>query len=209
MQLASRADWRQRFVRGFAALVGGVALSVLTGCATHYVDGATKGVQASAFKRPAAPAPVQFLYEFETKGVANAQATDYTRKMVQDQVSSSGLFSSIESKPVAGGALLSVKLNNVPMQDDAFSKGFVTGLTFGLAGSQVSDGYICTVSYTAPGQQQPIVKTARHVIHTTIGAAKSPGDAKEVKDIGEAVTMMTNQVLSTALNDLSQDPSFR
>ena len=114
----------------------------------------------------------------------------------------------MKETPVPDGALLSVVLNNVPMSDDAFSKGFVTGLTFGLAGSQVSDGYICTMKYLPAPQAAPITKTARHAIHTVIGAKEGPANGTKMESIEMAVKTMTRQIVSTALNDLSHDPAF-
>lgn len=184
------------------------AAVVLTGCASHYVDGATREINASEYRKPATPKPVQVAFEFQTKGVANAQATKVLQPKVIEKVKASGLFASVEEKPVQGGALLSVKLNNVPLTDDIFQKGFVTGLTFGLAGSQASDGYICTVSYMGEGQSSPIVKTARHAIHTTMGATAQPGNARKAASIEEAVFSMVSQIMSNALNDLSKDPAF-
>ncbi|MDM0025797.1 hypothetical protein [Variovorax saccharolyticus] len=180
----------------------------LTGCATHYVDGSTKEVSAEQFRKPDAPQEVQVVFEFQTKGVPNAAATQQLKTQVLQKVKDSGLFTAVSEQPVPQGAMLSLKLNNVVLTDDAFSKGFATGLTFGLAGSQVSDGYICTVSYLGNGQAAPITKSARHAIHTTLGAAKVPGNAEKAATIQEAVTKMTSQVVSTALNDLSQDPAF-
>jgi hypothetical protein len=192
-----------------ASRVAGVAMALaLAGCASHYVDGATKEINASQFRKPATLQPVQVVFEFQTKGVANASATQHLKAQVLQKVKDSGLFSVADEKPVPGGNLLSVKLNNVVLTDDVFSKGFATGLTFGLAGSQVSDGYICTVSYFGDGRTTPITKTARHAIHTTLGAAKTPGNAEKAATIQEAVTKMTSQIVSTALNDLSQDPDF-
>ncbi|MBB3175843.1 hypothetical protein [Variovorax sp. Sphag1AA] len=201
------------FIRGVSALrrvslvaFAGVTIA-LTGCATHYVDGATREVAASEYHKPAAAQPVQVFFEFQTKGVANTAATSLLKAQVVQKVKDSGLFSTVEETPVKGGGLLSVKLNNVPIGDDAFSKGFVTGLTFGLAGSQVSDGYVCTVTYMVDGHT-PITKSARHAIHTTIGAAPTPGAARKANSVNDAVTQMTSQVLSTALNDLSHDSAF-
>lgn len=195
----------RRAARVFA-LMGAAAL---TGCATHYVDGSTKEVNAAQFRKPAQAKPVQLVFEFQTKGVANAQATEFLKAQVTEQVQGSGLFSQVDGKPVAGGALLSVTLNNVPLTDDAFSKGFAAGLTFGLAGSQVSDGYVCTVRYLGNGQAEALTKTARHAIHTTVGASKTPDNAVKVDNIEAGVRMMTRQVVSTALNDLSQDAAFK
>lgn len=181
----------------------------LGGCASAYLDGNTKEIPATQFQKPASPAPVQVLFDFQTKGVANAQATAMLRDRVVAQVKSSGLFSEVGSNAVPSGAVLSITLNNVPLTDNAFSKGFVTGLTFGLAGSQVSDGYVCTASYRASGDAAPIVKQARHAIHTTVGAAATPGNATKMPDHKEAAFQMTTQVVSNVLNDLSQDASFK
>ena len=111
---------------------------MLSGCASFYVDGSTQEVSASKFNKPAQAKPVQVLFEFQTKGVTNARATEQLKAQVIEQVKTSGLFSQVSDSPLSSGALLSVTLNNVPLTDDAFSKGFMTGLTFGLAGSTVS-----------------------------------------------------------------------
>lgn len=195
--------------RGFAVLALTAALSLLGGCASYYVDGNTRDVAVSQYKAPAAKRPVQLLFEFQTKGVANARATELLKPKIRAQVESSGLFAGVSDTPAADSALLSVTLNNVPLSDDAFSKGFMTGLTFGLAGSQVSDGYICTARYTGSAGASPVTHQARHAIHTTMGATSSPGNAVKADNIDSAVATMTRQILSNVLNDLSQDPAFQ
>lgn len=198
-------EWARRAALGsFLA-----ATALLGGCASAYLDGTTKEIPTAQFKKPSSPAPVQVLFDFQTKGVANAQATAFLRDRVVAQVKSSGLFSEVGSAAVANGAVLSITLNNVPLSDNAFSKGFVTGLTFGLAGSQVSDGYVCTATYRASNEAAPLTKQSRHAIHTTVGAAATPGNATKMPDHKEAVFQMTTQVVSNALNDLSQDANFK
>lgn len=192
----------------FGFLAAGLLAASLTGCATSYVDTATKEVPAAAFKKPATPKPVQVVFEFQTKGVANAAATKLLSTQVTDQIKGSGLFAEVQSTPVANGALLSVVLNNVPLSDDAFSKGFVTGLTFGLAGSQVTDGYVCSIKYLPGGQAPAITKSAQHAIHTVLGAKEAPANATPSENVEAAVRTMTRQVVSTALNELSRDPGF-
>jgi hypothetical protein len=199
------SQWRNVFLR--LLMVG--AVSALTGCASMYVDGTTKEIPVAEYKAPAAPKPVQFVFEFQTKGVANDRATAFLKDKVLEQVKSSRLFSNVSDKPVEGGALLSISLNNVPLSDDAFTKGFVTGLTFGLAGSQVSDGYICTAKYSPSAGVTAISKQARHAIHTTVGAAATPANATKAASGEEAVTLMTRQILSNVLNDLSKDKDFK
>lgn len=186
-----------------------VATVALTGCANFYVDGNTKEVPAAQYKKPVAPRAVQMVFEFQTKGTANANATGLLNAQVTDLVKESGLFSQVGTAPVQGGAILSVSLNNVPLSDDAFSKGFVTGLTFGLAGSTVSDGYVCTVKYLDGTSTTAISKAARHAIHTSMGTGSPPAAAVKMDSIDAAVRLMTRQVVTTALNELSQDPAFK
>ncbi len=174
-----------------------------------YLDGNLKEVQAEKYQKPMSPRPAQLVFEFQTKGVLNTRATDYLKAQVVEQVRTSGLFSQVVEAPAPGAGLLSISLNNVPVTDDAFSKGFVTGLTFGLAGTTVTDGYVCTVKYFPEGQAEPIVKAARHALHTTVGASSAPPNATKMDSMEAAVRTMTRQIVSNGLNDLSQDPSFQ
>jgi hypothetical protein len=185
-----------------------LALLAMTGCATHYVDGAVKNVAADEFTRPAAPKPVQVVVEFQTKGAANARATEMVKPMVIESVRSANLFADVQDKPVAGAGVLSVQINNVALTDDAYAKGFMTGLTFGLAGSTVTDGYLCTVSYIKPGSSTPVVKTSKHAIHTALGASGVPANGVKANSIDEAVRTMVRQIVALALKDLSKDASF-
>jgi hypothetical protein len=206
----SRSDWAaMRLVRAclYSIVLAGAAL--LAGCATHYVDGSTKEVPPSHFTKAPQPRPVQLLTEFQSKGVANARATAATKDMIAEGVRSTGLFTEISDKPAAGAGVLTVTLNNVPLTDDAAAKGFIAGLTFGAAGQQVTDGYVCTVSYLAPGASQPVVKSAKHAIHTTLGASSAPPNAYKAASIDEAVRLMVRQVMSVALSDLSHDAGFK
>jgi hypothetical protein len=179
-----------------------------SGCATFYVDSALKDVPAADFAHPSSPQPVQVLYSFQTKGTANARATDYTRKRVMDTLTASGVFSSVTTDPVPSGALLSITINNVPLTDDAFAKGFVTGFTFGLVGSEVGDGYVCTLDYQSSLSAPKISKRVRHAIRATMGAHAAPHDVVKASSIDEALTIMTRQAVGNALKDLAGDPSF-
>ncbi len=197
------SSWR--FVSRLCA-VG--ALIMITACANFYVDVNTKEVNSTEYKKPQPARAAQVIFEFQTKGVMNARATEQLKVKALDQIRSSGLFSSVSDAPTTDGQLLTITINNVPLSDDAFSKGFVTGLTFGLAGSQVSDGYVCTARYTSRTGQPAIVKQARHAIHTTIGASSAPTNGIKAASAEDAVTTMVRQVLSNLLNDVSKDASF-
>lgn len=184
-----------------------LAVAATTGCASFYVDTGLKDLQPEQVQKVASPKPVQLLFEFQTKGAANSAATSHLKKQVTDLVSRSGMFSSVSDTPADGGAVLHLTINNVPMSDDAFAKGFVAGLTFGAAGSVVTDGYICNVTYL-PGNGAPrVTKTLRHAIHTTVGAKNGPANAKQASSLTEAVETMVRQIVLNGLNDLAVDPA--
>lgn len=190
----------------------GILLAALlsSGCATHYVDTGLRDLQPEQVKKPQAPKPVQLVFEFQTKGVANARATEYLKKHVTELVSRSGVFSAVSAEPVADGSLMSITLNNVPVtsEDDAFSKGFVAGLTFGAAGSVVTDGYICKVTYLGPNAVA-VAKEVKHAIHTAVGSADAPANAVKSESMEHAVLTMTRQIVLNGLNDLASDPEFK
>jgi hypothetical protein len=186
-------------------LVAGSAL--LTGCASFYVDTATREVPVAQFKKAGNPKPVALSFEFQSRGAPNPRATDFLRAQVQEQVAGSGLFSAVSGG--ADSARLSVELNNVPLDgENAAAKGFVTGLTLGLAGNVVTDVYECKLTYLPAGQATPLVATARHAIHTSLGATSAPANAVKSANMEEAIRTMTRQAVSTALNDLSQQAAF-
>ncbi|MDO9419342.1 MAG: hypothetical protein Q7T66_01640 [Herminiimonas sp.] len=190
-------------------LVCATSIFMLTGCATHYVDTALKDVPAEKLKKVAEPKPVQLLFEFQTKSGSNPVATNQLKSQVTDIVKSTGLFSDVSPTPVANGTVLSIVVNNVVMTDDAASQGFVTGLTFGLAGSSVTDGYVCTVVYIADSNTPKISKVVRHAIHTTLGNAKVPANAGKPVSMDEAVTTMLRQIVTNGVNDIATDATFK
>ncbi|MFB9241433.1 hypothetical protein IV454_07455 [Massilia antarctica] len=188
-----------------ACLLAGSAL--LTGCVSPmYLDTATKEVPVADMKKVANPKPVQLNFEFLTRGAPAAAVTNFLKDAVTTQVAESGLFAPAGSGTPAG--ILMISLNNVKIGDDPTGKAFVTGMTFGLAGTAVTDGYECTVSYLPAGQGKPIVKMARHAIHVTIGNASPPATAGKPMEHELAIKTMTHEVLSNALRDLSLDPAF-
>ncbi len=186
-----------------------IAASVLvTGCANFYVDTALKDIEQSELRIPAEPRATQLVFEFQTKGTPNAGATAQLKEQVVALVGESQLFSEISETPVSGDGLLSIVINNVPLTEGAYAKGFVTGLTFGAAGTVVSDGYICTVEYQSGAGQKTISTTVRHAIHATIGAKGAPPNAVKAASVDEAIKTMTRQIVRNGLKNLSQDPAF-
>jgi hypothetical protein len=102
--------------------------------------------------------------------------------------------------------IINLTINNVPLDDAAFSKGFVTGATFFIVGNTVGDGYVCTVEYLPPGGGAKIVKSAHDAIYLSMGAtASAPPHARQVKSMDEAARIMAHKCLGSPLNELGQD----
>lgn len=182
------------------------ACLMLGGCGTFYVDDTLKEVGPTDKATVANPQPVQVLFDFQTKGAHNGAATDYVKKEAIGVVQNSGLFSSVSEAPVPSGAVVSLTINNVPLTDDAFAKGFVTGFTFGLVGSTVGDGYICTVDYLPPAGGAKVSKSVRDAIYTSLGATGSqPQHTRKMKGMDDAVMTMTRKCLGNPLNDVGKE----
>lgn len=201
--------WMASWAGRGRVLAGLLLVAALSGCASVFVDAGTREVAASDYRKPEQVQPVQLLFEFQTQGVPSAQATGHLKARIADQVRASGLFSEVGDGPVKGGASLSIVLNNVPLTDNTFAKGFMTGLTLGLAGTEVGEGYVCTATFRPSADAPPVVKKARHAIYTTLGAKGRPANSVKVDNLADAVYQMTRQIVSNVLNEVSRDPVFK
>jgi len=192
-----------------AAVAAILVMSMLSGCATAYVDTTLKDLKAEDRVKVANAQPVQLVFEFQTKGTPNSQATEMLKPVVLKAVQESGAFTQITETPPANKALLHIAINNVALSDDAFAKGFVTGFTFGLVGSTVGDGYICTLDYFPAGGGPKITKSERDAIYTSLGAtASTPQHAQKMPGLEQAVNFMARKIVANAVNELAKDPAF-
>jgi len=189
-------------LRLFALLCASLMLS---GCLSPkmYIDPTLPRVAKEDLRASAAPQPIQLLYEFQTKGSPNARATERTRDKVQQTASDSGLFSAVAVEPQANQRRLTIVINNVPLTQDAAAKGFGTGLTFGLIGSSVSDGYECSAVLLVPGAE-PLKLEYKHAIHSTIGNAPAPMGLTAEPTVRDAVNKLVEQLTLSVLRDVSK-----
>lgn len=183
-----------------------LAAAALSGCisAQSYVDSALPRAGKEDVAATASAQPIQVLYEFRTRGVPNAGATQQTSDAVLGVVRDSGLFSEVAPAPVASGRRLTITIDNVPItsKEEAMSRGFGTGLTFGLVGTMVTDGYVCEARY-AIGAGEPFTLGYRHAVHTTIGNASGPPGIAAQKPI-DAVKAVVSQLTWSIMRDLSR-----
>lgn len=184
------------------------SVSILTsGCANFYVDNGLRGADTAQITKPASPKPVQLFFSFQTKGSPNAMATQHLKSQVTDLVKQSGLFSDVQEVAGPDAGVLQLTINNIP-SNDAVGKGVMTGLTLGLAGNTVGDGYVCDLQYKR-GDAPAIEAKANHAIYTSIGATSGPEAATKMASLGEAVTTMVRQSVKTLLVKLSNNAQFQ
>ena len=194
-------------VKRLAVLVAFLLVAPGAALAGQYLPLSPTDVAAADKAVVAAPAPVQLLFQFKTKGAPNPQATKFLNDAVAKHVRESGVFSEVTTGPAANGAVLSITLENIP-QEGAAGKGFATGLTFGLAGSTVIDYYICTVEFIPGPGAAKVTKEIKHQIITTLGLTKAPENTVKTKGINDAVLTMTRHVVTNGVNDVAKDPGF-
>ncbi len=192
----------QRWALALVALLASFAMAGAV-CAATYVDTGLHDLKPEERLKISDPKPVQLLFEFKTKGSANARATKQLTKQVTDLVKASGLFSEVSDGPVAGGAVLSITIDNVP-QEGAASAGFVTGLTFGLKGTVVTDYYVGDMTYLGADGGKA-TSQVKHALHTVIGMKSEPPNGVKAKNILEAVQTMVRQVVDNGLNGLASN----
>jgi hypothetical protein len=192
-------------IKRASALAGAISVALsLSACMTphSYVDQSLGEPHYADLKKPASPQPIQLLVEFQTKGVANARATEAVRPRVYEQVSQSGLFSQVSYEPVSSGRKLSISINNVALTDNLAAKGFGVGLTFGLVGTMVTDGYICSISYVESGHDA-VTKVVKHAIYTTIGNASGPAGLQPMP-LQQASDTVLRQMVAKSLEEIDQ-----
>jgi hypothetical protein len=195
-------------VRGWLAVVGVLGVSIgLTGCMTvkSYVDPTLPVLAQGQLPKIQKPQPATVLFEFRTKGNANARATNSIRPKVMAALADSRMFGTLSETAGADNGLLRVVIDDQADTSNAAAKGFGTGLTLGLAGSLVTDVYVCTTSYTVGGKT--VETTVQHALHSTIGNHGVPQGMTAVKP-QEAIDQIVNQLVWHALQQLDQEHAF-
>lgn len=195
-----------RSLRAFACVL--FVCSMLSGCLTtkSYVDPTLPKIAKTDLAAVAQPQSVQVLFEFRSKGNSNVKATAMAQPRVMAIVTASGLFSTAStsaSTPEAG--VLKIIIDNVPQDQNAAAKGFGTGLTFGLAGSLVTDGYICTADYSRNGHTTETV--VKHALYSTIGNHSAPQGLQPM-ELQAAVYQVIDQMTWNSLKQLDDKHAF-
>jgi hypothetical protein len=199
--------FRARLARAtiVASFVTSFATSLLVGCASTrmYVDPKLPMYSESDLTPPAQLHPVNLVFEFQTGGRPNPGVTASVRPRIAAIVAQSGVFAA--TTPDADSGQLKVVINDIALTDNAGQKGMQSGLTMGIAASMVTDGYICTASYTRDGKT--VQTTVRHELHTAIGNEPGPRGL-EPKEPVVAIHWVIDQIAWNALKNLSDQHAF-
>ena len=175
-----------------------------TGCisATSYVDSALPKINIANLKPTAVKRPVRLFFEFQTNGSTNFTVTKNLLPHVVSVLERSNLFSHVVTQGSADRKIF-ITINNFPITKDAASKGFRVGLTFGLSGTMVTDGYKMDVVYKRV-EGPELRKNYNHALHTTIGNADGPPGVVGMPP-GDAVKKVMEELILNLLNDLIKE----
>ncbi len=180
--------------------------------AKWYVDNTLGEVKAEEKVTPTTPKPVQLLFEFQRDGVPHPRATKETKPPALDALKKSGVFSEVVETPVANGAVLGIKFNNIVKKEDldkAKKEGFRAGLGLGIFGGVVAtDNYIVSFEYLPGPGAPPIKTTVNHALHMKFGKKDVEIPGTEVKKVKDAINMLVRQVMDRGTNTIAADASF-
>lgn len=191
-----------------AVLAVAVTIAAPAQAAKFYIESKLGDVTAEQRAKVEKPRPVQLIFQFTTDQKANPKATKYVKEQVFKLVRESGAFSEVVETPVEGGAMLAITMDNI-VQKDAAGKGFVTGLTFGLAKTVVRDGYLIVAEYNAAAGATPIRREVTHGLWLTMGTKEVPGpELIQVKNATIGIETIVRQGIGHAVNQLALDPAF-
>lgn len=183
-----------------------IGASVSPAVAAHfYVDRALGDVaQRAAMK---SPGPVQVLVEFQVNGVRNERGTKQVTKLVMAEIAKLPYLPQVSDKPVASGALLTVKINNIFSEEErkkAMKSAFKSGFTFGASDTIVRDNYTMTFGYTSATGAAPVTSSVRHALITTLGKGSDPTYGTEYKKAIEAISALVGQTLDHGLDEIAR-----
>lgn len=168
-----------------------------------YVDPQFRSADYLSIKAPANPTPVVVTAIFQTNGKPKKQLHTVVRKQITKVLAATRVFTEATSTRTNEAGRLDVTVNNVGDIGSAVGKGFGTGLTFGLAGSAVVDGYVMTATYSPPAGAS-VTKTYKHALHSTVGLHSAPKGMEPVP-MADAFDQVVEDMLLNFLRDLQKE----
>lgn len=179
-----------------AALLFSVALA---GCSSpkSFVDPSVAKVSYEDVKRRAEPLKLKLLVEFQRNGEHLPKVDPTLRDNTERVLRGTGVVVVANEQSVGE---IKVVVNNIADMAAARAKGFGTGLTFGLAGSTVTDAYEMSISITANGKT--VSRTGvKHSLFTIVGRGEVPAGSESIPP-NVAFERVLEQMILRALHEM-------
>jgi hypothetical protein len=196
---------RSIYQRTLAVSFVAVLLLFVAGCTKSYVDPAHNDVSFDQLVTNQKPVKVLVEFQFQFNGTPKEPSTKLIRPWLINVLRGSRVVEpvdvAVDGEPT--GKFV-ITMNNVGDMGEAFAKGFGTGLTFGLAGSLVTDGYVFTTDYYPPGEQKAVSNSFKHAIHSTVGNKAGP-EGLEPMTTMEAFHAVLEDLVIVMLKDLQKE----
>lgn len=181
------------------AFLAAVVVS-LTACvsAKTYVDPSFSKASYNDILPVAEKYETKIQVEFQRNGKPFEKANQEVLGHVERTLRATGVI-----KPSPDQSKISVKVvvNNIADLGKAAAKGAGTGLTFGAAGSLVSDYYEITIELT-DSQGTKVTEKYQHALHTTIGNKKAPFDNVQATTPADGFGKVVEQTLLNFIKDI-------
>lgn len=179
-----------------------IVIIVLGGCVSSksYIDPKYSGIDYSQIKGVEKQYNAQIDIEFQRNGEHVAAVDPELRSNVERIFRASGVVVPATDQ---GNLYIKVICNNIADLAAARAKGFGTGLTFGAAGSAVTDYYQVTIEFKLG--DEVVKKNYDHAIHTTIGNKAAPVQGVEPTSIGNAFSGVVEDVILQFIKEMQDN----
>ena len=172
----------------------------VTGCLStkSYVDPQFRKATYSDIGKVATKYKGNIDVEFQRNGEHLSNVDKELRTHVEKVFRTTGVV-----EPTTEPAELKIKViaNNIADMGEARSKGFATGLTFGAAGSTVTDYYDFTIECRNGGTNKSFAY--KHAIHTTVGNSPAPIPVEPLP-LGESFGKVVEDIILNFVREMQQ-----
>lgn len=172
----------------------------VTGCLStkSYVDPEFRKAAYSDIGKVATKYKGNIDVEFQRNGKHLSKVDKELRTHVEKVFRATGVVE-LTTEPVE--LKIKVIANNIADLDEARRKGFATGLTFGAAGTTVTDYYDFTIECQNGGTNKSF--TYKHAIHTTVGNSPAPIPVEPLP-LGEAFGKVVEDIILNFVREMQQ-----
>ncbi len=185
-----------RTIRTIAILI---SITLLSGCISmkSYVDPAFGTASYEDIRPVNKRHDARVVVEFQRNGEVFDRAQAEAENAVVRSLRATGVIN-----PVAEGDIaLRVVVNNIADMGEAATKGFGTGLTFGLAGSVVTDYYEISIQFTDVNGAT-VTHDYKHAIHTTVGNRAAPMENVEPTSPADGFATIIEETILNFIKDM-------